>query len=205
MIETERKTSMGMDQYVYRLPRRDFERTQELKAELDRLESKYDAQFARKVEELGRKYPNWAARTSDWDFIRDAFSEEDRTEAESFLVSCYALPEYRKLQDELDKVEPLDELRYWRKAYGLHSWMSRRFGKSGGDDSCSDMVLTPEILGELVRDLESGIQSLKSGGESKFVGSYYGLEDMESDLEFFSDLSLAASVPDVVYYYYVCY
>lgn len=68
--------------------------------------------------------------------------------------------------------------------------MSRRFGKSGGDDSCSDMVLTPEILGELVRDLESGIQSLKSGGDSPFVvpGSYYGLEDMESDLEFFSDL-----------------
>lgn len=79
--------------------------------------------------------------------------------------------------------------------------MSGHTGKSG-----PDMVLTPEILGELIHDLAEGIRSLKSGGKSPFVvpGSQYGLAGMESDLEFFSNLAHMKSDPDVICYY-ACY
>lgn len=198
---------MGMDQYIYQTARRDFERVEGLRKELGRLEAGYNAEYAEKIEELGRKYPGWTERASDADFLLHEFSPEDREACDGILTGRLGSPEYRKLQDELDGLEPKDELRYWRKAYGLHSWMSAHARKAGRDDNCEAMVLTPGILDALTRDLAEGIRSLKSNGDSPFIepGSYYNMEDMESDLEFFSNLSQAAADPDTVVYYYAWY
>lgn len=96
---------------------------------------------------------------------------------------AYTIDETPARPVDFDAGEEISSLHYWRKHPDLHGWMEALYRKKGGDApqfNCVNLVLTPDDLDALERDIKAGSLPDTSGF---FFGDSDGTET-EDDLFF---------------------
>lgn len=100
------------------------------------------------------------------------------------------------------------ELMYWRKAYGIHSFICRHFLKDGQSDNCERIILEKENIKEIIDELKRCKKNFKDMSEDCVFGShdYWDKEDLDSNIKFFQKVyNTEFNDDDSIIYYYSWY
>lgn len=177
---------MGMDSYIYKSSKENFEKYNKQKLKVKELHDK-GTDF---IDSLANKYD------IKYEWTREIL-EANCTEEEINLVDSY-IAEWRNEDDALDDAREgiFTEEFYWRKPYGLHQFITQKFLNAGEDDNCVHIPLSKENIETIINELKSN--------PSFFESSMWDSDDTAYAIKIFTRL-LNDYSDDVVITYYSWY
>lgn len=133
---------MGMDSYIYKSSKENFEKYTKQKLKVKELHDKATS-F---IDSLHKKYD-----------IKNVFSREileaKCTEEEINLMDSY-ITEWQN-EDDAQECDIFSEEFYWRKPYGLHQFITQKFLNVGEDDNCVHIPLSKENIETIINELKT--------------------------------------------------
>lgn len=141
---------MGMDSYIYKTSKENFEKYTKQKLKVKELHDKATS-F---IDSLHKKYD-----------IKDCsreILEENCTVEEINLVDSY-IAEWRIENDAIEYGIFSEEF-YWRKPYGLHRFITQKFLNVGEDNNCVHIPLSKENIETIINELKSNPTFFEKGG-----------------------------------------
>lgn len=140
---------MGMDSYIYKSSKENFEKYNKQKLKAKELHDK-GTDF---VNSLRKKYD-----IKEWS--RESL-EANCSEEEINLVDSY-IAEWRNENNAREDI--FSEEFYWRKPYGLHQFITQKFLNVGEDDNCVHIPLSKENIETIINELKSNPTFFEDGG-----------------------------------------
>ena len=175
---------MGMDSYIYKSSKENFEKYSEHKLKVNELHDKAMS-F---IDSLRKKYD-----------IEDKWSraslEAKCTEEELNLVDSYIAEWQNEDYEQEDSI--FNEEYYWRKPYGLHQFITQKFLNAGEDDNCVHIPLSKENIETIINELKTNPTFFEDGG-------MWDSDDTARAIKLFTQL-LNEYSDDVVITYYSWY
>jgi hypothetical protein len=175
---------MGMDSYIYKSSKENFEKYTKQKLKVKELHDKATS-F---INSLHKKYDI----KDEWS--RELF-EEKCTKEEVNLADSY-LAEWRD-EDDAREVDIFSEEFYWRKPYGLHQFITQKFLNVGEDDNCVHIPLSKENIETIINELKTNPTFFENSGMWDFEDTVDAIKIFTRLLNEYSD--------DVVITYYSWY
>lgn len=178
---------MGMDSYIYKSSKENFEKYNKQKLKVKELHDKAES-F---INSLHKKYD-----------IKDEWSREilesKCTEEELNLVDSYVdsyIAELRNKDDEA-REDTFSEEFYWSKPYGLHKFITQKFLNAGEDDNCVHIPLSKKNIETIINELKTN--------PTFFETNMWNFEDTLDAIKCFTKL-LNEYSDDIVITYYSWY
>jgi hypothetical protein len=169
---------MGMDSYIYKFKKSDYNKHLEYKEKYKKLEDEYQL-FYKSLEE---KY-KLINSLYEW---KIQLSEDDRK----------TLHDFSERFEKLESINYEEEMFYWRKPYNLHAFITSNFLPLGENDNCNHILLTKENIKLIIDKLKND--------PSYFDCNMWDSNDTEQALKLFSEIYKNYS-NEVVYTYYTWY
>ena len=174
---------MGMDSYIFKSSKENFEKYTKRKLKVKELHDKATS-F---IDSLANKYD------IKYEWSREIL-EEKCTEEEIKLVDSY-IDEWRNENTTRDDI--FTEEFYWRKSYGLHQFITQKFLNVGEDDNCVHIPLSKENIETIINELKTNSKFFENSGMWDSDNTEYAIGCFTRLLNEYSD--------DVVITYYSWY
>jgi hypothetical protein len=142
---------MGMDSYIYKSSKENFEKYTKRKLKIKELHDKAVSY----INSLHKKYDI----KDEWS--RELF-EEKCTKEEVNLAESY-IAEWRD-EDDAREVDIFSEEFYWRKPYGLHQFITQKFLNVGEDDNCVHIPLSKKNIETIINELKTNPTFFENSG-----------------------------------------
>ncbi len=168
---------MGMDSYIFKLKKSDYNKYLEYKEKYKKLEDEYQLFY----ESLREKY-----NVNSTEDLKKQLSEDDRK----------ILHDFSERFEKLESIKCEEEIFYWRKPYNLHAFITSNFLPLGEDDNCNHILLTKENIKLIIDKLKND--------PSYFNCDMWDSNDTKQALKLFSKIYKNYS-NKVVYTYYTWY
>lgn len=177
---------MGMDSYIYKSSKENFEKYNKRKLKVKELHDK----ATNFIDSLANKYD------IKYEWTREIL-EANCTEEEINLVDSY-IAEWRNEDDAYDEAREniFSEEFYWRKPYGLHQFITQKFLNIGEDDNCVHIPLSKENIETIINEMKTN--------PSFFEGNMWDSDDTAYAIKIFTRI-LNEYSDDVVITYYSWY
>ena len=199
---------MGMDQNLYMVSKDDYTRWHDQYTKYNNRRSELINELELDLDLFTIKYPGLSIeRNLTMEYITETMTSEDS----QILVSAV-----RNYNNEIDKLDQdnyscsecssKSELYYWRKAYGVHAYITDNFLKPGENDNCERIPLSKENIQQIVDDM------IKARNDELYQKEYskenlFGKHDYWDSCDFFDTLEMFKSLLNnyddnkVIYYF----
>jgi hypothetical protein len=167
---------MGMDSYIYKFNKNDYNIHLENKKKYKNLEDEYLLFY----NTLEKKYG--VEKTID--DLAKLLSEDEKQIAHNFS---------KRFEELNTKSNYPEEIFYWRKPYGLHSFITQKFLNIGENDNCVYIPLSRENIETIINELKSN--------PSFFENNMWDTEDTVYAIKCFSQLLDEYTDNNVIAYY----
>jgi hypothetical protein len=167
---------MGMDSYIYKFNKNDYNIHLENKKKYKNLEDEYLLFY----NTLEKKYG--VEKTID--DLAKLLSEDEKQIAHNFS---------KRFEELNTKSNYPEEIFYWRKPYKLHDFIIKNFLPTGEDDNCNHIKLSKENINLIIDKLKND--------PSYFDNNMWCYDDTEYALKIFSQIYDNYSDDDVYTYY----
>ena len=168
---------MGMDSYIFKLKKSDYNKYLENKEKYKKLEDEYQLFY----ESLRKKY-----NVNSAEGVSKYLSEDDRK----------VIHDFSERFEKIESIKCEEEIMYWRKPYNLHAFITSNFLPLGEDDNCNHILLTKDNI-KLIIDKLKNVPSY-------FNCDMWDSNDTKEALKLFSKIYKNYS-NKVVYTYYTWY
>lgn len=169
---------MGMDSYIYKFKKSDYDNFLKYKENYKKLEDEYHL-FC---DSLRKKY-----NVKSLEGVGEYLSEDERETIDNFSKSFEKLEDY-----DYD----YEEIKYWRKPYKFHDFITSNFLLLGEDDNCHHIPLIKENIKLIIDKLKND--------PLYFNCNMWDSNDTEQALELFSEI-YENYTDEFVYTYYAWY
>jgi hypothetical protein len=199
---------MGMDQNLYMMSKDDYTKWYNQYTEYKKRKSEIINELELDFELFTIKYPGLLdERNLTREYIDEIMTPEDNQS----LVS--AINKYNDMIDKLDQdnyscseCSSKTELYYWRKAYGVHSYITNHFLKPNEEDNCERILLSKENIQQIVDDMikaKNNESYQKEYSKENLFGKhdYWNVHDFFDTLELFKSLLNTYDDNKVIYYF----
>lgn len=199
---------MGMDQNLYIVSKDDYTRWHDQYTKYNNRRSELINELELDLDLFTIKYPGLSIeRNLTIEYITETMTSEDSQ------TLCNAVRNYNneiaKLDQDnysCDECSSKSELYYWRKAYGIHLYITDNFLKPGENDNCERIPLSKENIQQIVDDM------IKARNNESYQKEYskenlFGTHDYWNVCDFFDTLELFKSLLNnyddnkVIYYF----
>jgi hypothetical protein len=199
---------MGMDQNLYVVSKDDYTRWHDQYTEYNNRRSELINELELDLDLFTIKYPGLSIeRNLTREYIIETMTPEDS------LVLCNAVDNYNNELDKLDQdnyncseCSSKSELYYWRKAYGVHAYITNNFLKPDENDNCERIPLSKENIQQIVDamiEAKNNESYQKEYSKENLFGThdYWNVCDFFDTLEMFKSLLNNYDDNKVIYYF----
>jgi hypothetical protein len=209
---------MGMDQNLYMVSKADYTRWCDQYTKYKKRKSEYEKRKSEIMNELELdlelftiKYP---VLSDERNLTREYINKTMTPEESQVLFN--AIDVVHKYNNELDKLDQDNyscdecssktELYYWRKAWGIHAYITNHFLKSDEKDNCERIPLSKENIQQIVDDMieaKNNESYQKEYSKENLFGkhAYWDVCDFFDTLELFKSLLNNYDDNKVIYYF----
>ena len=199
---------MGMDQNLYIVSKDDYIRWYNQYTEYKKRKSELINELELDLDLFTIKYPGLSIeRNLTIEYITETMTSEDSQ------TLCNAVRNYNneiaKLDQDnynCDECSSKTELYYWRKAYGVHAYITDNFLKSDENDNCERIPLSKENIQQIVDAMikvRNNESYQKEYSKENLFGKhdYWNVHDFFDTLEMFKSLLNNYDDNKVIYYF----
>ena len=199
---------MGMDQNLYMVSKADYTRWHDQYTKYKTRRSELINEFELDLDLFIIKYPGLSIeRNLTIEYITETMTSED---------SQILLNAARTYNNEIAKLDQdnyscsecssKSELYYWRKAYGIHAYITNHFLKPNENDNCERIPLSKENIQQIVDDMikvrnNESYQNEYSKENLFGKHNYWNTYDFFDTLEMFKSLLNNYDDNKVIYYF----
>lgn len=209
---------MGMDQNLYMVSKDDYIKWYNQYTKYKKRKSEYEKCISEIINELELdlelfviKYPSLSdERNLTREYINEIMTPE---ESQVIFNAADAVHKYNNELAKLDQdnyscsgCSSKTELYYWRKAWGVHAYITNHFLKPDENDNCERIPLSKENIQQIVdamitaRNNESYQKEYSK--ENLFgIHDYWNIHDFFDTLELFKSLLNNYDDNNVIYYF----
>jgi hypothetical protein len=199
---------MGMDQNLYMMSKDDYTKWYNQYTEYKKRKSELINEFDLDLELFTIKYPGLSdERNLTREYITETMTSED---SQVLLNNVHNYTnEIAKLDKDnyrYDECSSITELYYWRKAYGVHSYITNHFLKPNEEDNCERIPLSKENIQQIVDDMikaRNNESYQKEYSKENLFGKhdYWNVHDFFDTLELFKSLLNNYNDNNIIYYF----
>lgn len=199
---------MGMDQNLYMVSKADYTRWYDQYTKYNNRRSELINELELDLDLFTIKYPGLSIeRNLTIEYITETMTSED---------SQILLNAVRSYNNEIAKLDQDNyncsecssktELYYWRKAYGIHLYITDNFLKPGENDNCERIPLSKENIQQIVDamiEAKNNESYQKEYSKENLFGThdYWNVCDFFDTLEMFKSLLNNYDDNKVIYYF----
>ena len=210
--------TMGMDQNLYMVSKDDYAKWYNQYTEYKKRKSEYEKRKSELINELELdlelfviKYPSLSdERNLTREYMNGIMTPE---EYQVVFNTVDAIYKYNDMFDKLDQDNyscdecySKTELYYWRKAWGIHSYITDNFLKPDENDNCERIPLSKENIQQIVDAMikaRNNESYQKEYSKENLFGTheYWNTYDFFDTLEMFKSLLNNYDDNKVIYYF----
>lgn len=187
---------MGMDSYLYKTSKSEYSKYKEYKKNYEENHIKYENEYKEYKKYLEETFNiNWENLKCKEDFVAIIGEDNYKKWLELFHKLDGYSYDYKDFTPE--------ELYYWRKPWGMHSYIRDNFLADGEDDNCNRIPLSLDNLNQMVKEMERCLNNygVRSPNNPFGEDNYWDDEDLKYAIEVFKDVIKSYDEDTVIYYY----
>ena len=209
---------MGMDQNLYMVSKADYTKWYDQYTKYKKRKSEYEKCRSELINELKLdlelftiKYPSLSdERNLTKEYMCRIMTQEEYQIVFNAVDTIY---KYDNMLDKLyqdnyicDECSSKTELYYWRKAWGIHSYITNNFLKPDENDNCERIPLSKENIQQIV-DAMIKVRNNESYQKEYSKENLFGIHDYWNTYNFFDTLKMFKSLLNnyddnkVIYYF----